>query len=209
MPTATNHTYLVTGHPAPSKKGNDDYFVSLTNLDGTKAVNPVTKKPLYVAVAPIDIALTGKVYSEGRMVKKAKNFDYIPNVGTRFLPDQTIDNFDLPGHDDGGDVGFRRAWGDWCLLLISLGRARSRGDEAAHFLALVPSAGAMTCCSSSPRVCSALRRRRAREPARACRALSATHAAVSRAQRVRWCSACAKTAASLSSCLLQPSASSG
>ena len=100
MPTATNHTYLVTGHPAPSKKGNDDYFVSLTNLDGSKAVNPVTKKPLYVAVAPIDIALIGKVYSEGRLVKKAKNFDYIPNMGTRFLPDQTIDNFDLPGHDD-------------------------------------------------------------------------------------------------------------
>ena len=104
MPTATNHTYLVTGHPAPSKKGNDDYFVSLTNLDGTKAVNPVTKKPLYVAVAPIDIALIGKVYSEGRLVKKAKNFDWVNNVGTRFLPDQTIDDFDLPSHDDSSDV---------------------------------------------------------------------------------------------------------
>ena len=100
MPTATNHTYLVRGTPQPSKKGGDDWWVGLMELDGTPALNPTSQKQMYVSVAPNDIALINKVHAEGRLVKKAKNFDYIPNVGTKFLPDQTIDNFELPGHDD-------------------------------------------------------------------------------------------------------------
>jgi len=104
MPTATNHTYLVRGTPQPSKKGGDDWWVGLMELDGTPALNPTSRKQMYVSVAPNDIALINKVHAEGRLVKKAKNFDYIPNVGTKFLPDQTIDDFDLPSHDDDGDV---------------------------------------------------------------------------------------------------------
>ena len=103
MPTATNHTYLVRGTPQPSKKGGDDWWVGLTELDGTPALNPTSQKPMYVIVHPNDIALINKVHAEGRLVKKAKNFDY-HNKATRFLPGQTIDDFDLPSHDDDGDV---------------------------------------------------------------------------------------------------------